>query len=524
MAVILYDQFGREIKKQKAPEKRALAVAPILDSFRDYVTDGLTPERLATIFKEADGGNVSRQAALFEQLEEKDGHLLCERDKRKNIILDLDFEVEPASDDARDIKVAEFIGDFFKNHSDWDDCLVSLQDAVGKGFAAMEIHWDVSEGMAMPGKLEFLEQQRFLFTDNNGLLRRFPLLLSDEHAMGAEIPEWKVLLHQYGGKSGHATRSGIYRVAAWMVLFKHYAIKDWVIFCETYGMPLRLGRYDQGASSEDRAALLAAISSLGTDAAGIISKSTEIEFVEASQGSVKGDLWKMLAEFCNGEISKAILGQTLTADVGESGSYAASKTHDGIRLDLLKADGRAEAATIRNQLIRPMVGFNFGWDTRIPGYFARLDEDEDLDAKASWVEKITRIHQVPASWLNKEFNIPEPKKGELMVGGGGQQQPAPVQLPFAAKLLVAKDRNTAGFTEEQQALEELGDEAIEQTHLDANEQKLLETVRSSASYEEAMEKIIALYPDMDMSSLQAVMEMAAFNAEMFGRKVARDGI
>ena len=89
---ILYDQFGREIKREKRPDRRPLAVAPILDSYRDYVTDGLTPERMAAIFREADRGDMSRQAQLFEQLEEKDGHLVCERDKRKNVILGAGLE------------------------------------------------------------------------------------------------------------------------------------------------------------------------------------------------------------------------------------------------------------------------------------------------------------------------------------------------------------------------------------------------------------------------------------------------
>ncbi len=66
-------------------------------------------------------------------------------------------------------------------------------------------------------------------------------------------------------------------------------MKDWVIFCEVYGMPLRLGKYDPGASKEDKEALAIAVQTLGTDAAGIISKATEIEFLTGMSGSVSGD-------------------------------------------------------------------------------------------------------------------------------------------------------------------------------------------------------------------------------------------
>ncbi|MFR3751469.1 MAG: DUF935 family protein [Enterocloster sp.] len=38
-----------------------------------------------------------------------------------------------------------------------------------------------------------------------------------------------------------------------MYLFKNYDLKDWVSFCEVYGMPLRLGTYDATASEKDKA-------------------------------------------------------------------------------------------------------------------------------------------------------------------------------------------------------------------------------------------------------------------------------
>ena len=65
------------------------------------------------------------------------------------------------------------------------------------------------------------------------------------------------------------------------------------------------------------------------------------------------------------QISKAILGQTLTSDSG-GGSYAQSKTHNDVRHDLTVADCKALASTLRRDLIRPLCIFNFGEDKRIP--------------------------------------------------------------------------------------------------------------------------------------------------------------
>jgi phage gp29-like protein len=144
-------------------------------------------------------------------------------------------------------------------------------------------------------------------------------------------------------------------------------------------MPLRLGKYDAAASPADRDALIQAIRNLGSDAAGVISKATEIEFVEAASRSGGANPYQLMAEFCNREMSKAVLGQTLTTDTtGSTGTYAAAGVHAQVRRDLVDADAQALAATLREQLLRPLVGFNFGWDKPIPWFRFRFEEEEDL--------------------------------------------------------------------------------------------------------------------------------------------------
>lgn len=511
----IYDQFGRPIRQEKKPEQRTLAAAPILNSWREYVADGLTPQRLAAVMKEADAGDVRRQSELFDAIEEKDGHVLGEKGKRQNIILDVPFTVTPASEDARDVKVADFVREFFDNMADYGDVLVSLQDAVGKGFSALEINWDVSEGQALPENLDFIEQKRFLFTDSSGILRHYPLLISDEDMMGAEIPAWKVLFHRYGGKSGHPTRSGIYRVCAWMYLFKNYAIKDWMAFCEVYGMPLRLGRYASGASKNDKDALIAAIQSLGSDAAGIISKDTEIEFVESMKGKATGELFQALADFANKENSKAILGQTLSAEVGDKGSFAAAKVHDGVRVDLLKADSRAIAGTARHQLVRPIVGFNFGWDTPLPKYEAEWKESEDLEHLSTVYKNLVEMGQpVATEHVSERFGVPMPKKGETVL-----QVPA---TSFAAKntFVAAK---SAQYTPEQENIEGLVAETTKQAQ--AAMSGILEPVKkmitSAKSLEDLRDNILQVYSDMDPAELEELIARSIYVADLYGRAVVK---
>jgi phage gp29-like protein len=37
-----------------------------------------------------------------------------------------------------------------------------------------------------------------------------------------------------------------------------------------------------------------------------------------------------------------------------------------VRRDIVQSDADSLAATLQRQLVRPLVGFNFGWDCRLP--------------------------------------------------------------------------------------------------------------------------------------------------------------
>ncbi len=73
-------------------------------------------------------------------------------------------------------------------------------------------------------------------------------------------------------------------------------------------MPLRVGKYEPGTSKADREALVQAVRSLDSDAAGIISKSTEIEFVETRKGSSL-NVYESLTSFREGRCPRQFQGR-----------------------------------------------------------------------------------------------------------------------------------------------------------------------------------------------------------------------
>jgi phage gp29-like protein len=127
------------------------------------------------------------------------------------------------------------------------------------------------------------------------------------------LAPFKFITHITRAKAGLPIRGGLARIAIWCYLFKNYVLKDWVVFAEVYGQPMRLGKYGPGATENDKAALLRAVANIGTDAAAIIPESMAIEFVESRGGGQKPhEMYQKFCEYLDKLLTIGVLGQELT--------------------------------------------------------------------------------------------------------------------------------------------------------------------------------------------------------------------
>lgn len=507
---MILDHNGNPIKsKNTRPEMREIAVATVRDKFTSYPSSGLTPERLACILREADQGDIYRQSELFEEMEEKDPHLFSIMQTRKNTVMGLDWEILPYSDETRDRKIAEFIGDILNNHQDFEDAMLDLLDAIGKGMSTVEIMWAIENSKAVPMQLKWRHQKKFFYDDYDNLR----VLVEENLSTGIEIPPNKFIVNTYKARSGSPSRAGVYRVCAWMYLFKNYTIKDWIAFAEVYGMPIRLGKYEPGSTKEEREILLQAVLQIGSDAAGIISKNTEIQFIEAIKAD--GDVFKNLAQFCNTEMSKAVLGQTMTSDIGNSGSYAASKTHADVRQDILEGDCKSLAKTIKRDLIRPLVLFNFGDVSRLPYLKFHYEKPEDQEKEANKYKTLSEMGlPIATEHIYEKFGVPKPNaKQELL-----QTKTNNLIASKAGQLKPHNEQNS------QQTIDDLADKMLKKGSPIISKilQPYLEAIENADSPEALKETLLSIYGNMDNRELQELVAQGCYTAELFGRWSAND--
>ncbi len=419
--VALLDAWGRPVRRAALRREHA---GPTLTGVRqawigrDHLR-GLTPARLASILREAEvpgDGAEERYLELAEQIEERDLHYLGVLGTRKRQVAQIGVRIEPASDAAMDIDDADLVRPFFQR-GDLEDELIDLLDAIGKGYAVAEIEWETSAHQWMPRRLMRRDPRHFSFDRRSGTSLR---LRADDGGW-IEPPPWTFVFHTAAAKSGLPIRGGLARAAAWSWLAKHATLADWVRFAEAYGQPLRLGRYGPGATDADLATLRRAVRDLGVDAAAVIPDDMNVEFVDgAGTGGPRAELYRDLVTYMDAQISIAVLGQTLTTQEGDSGSYALGQVHNLVRADIERSDARQIAGTLTRDIVVPIVALNRGPRAHYPRAVIERASAPDLAMLADSLQRLVPLGlRVSARQVRDIFGLDAPDSDDEVLGAAG---------------------------------------------------------------------------------------------------------
>lgn len=438
------------------------------------------------------------------------------------------WEITAGEESARGKEIAEFVTGALRG-CNFKQAAQELLQGILYGFFCAEVMWKAEGGRVGIDKIIGKHPRRFAFT----MERELRLLTRDNALAGEETPDRKFITFSHGD-SDNPYGKGLGQKLWWSVWFKKHGIKFWLIFLDKFGMPTGVGKYPAGATTEQKKTLSEAIDAIHSETGVIIPESMAVELLEASRsGNVT---YESLCEYMDKQISKAVLGQTLTTEVS-GGSFAASKTHDDVRMDIKDADAGMLAECLNRSLIRWLVDFNFAGVSQYPTIRFITEKEETLKGLADRDEVlVNKIGvQVDDDYWYDTYNLPRPKSGAKVIRpttpnldqlgtelnaapkttrqeGGGEKAPS----------LFKEGVGGGSFTPEQQALENLADAALTATDLHGNEAEILRIIQQSASYEEAMENLLSFYPLMDMDTLQAGLEKALLHSGIHGRVAVKD--
>jgi hypothetical protein len=357
------------------------------------LSSSATAATVQSAVRAAEGGDVRNLFALYRDLVVSGSHVQAEFSKRKLAVLAQPHNIQPENAaDPDDILAADACRQMISKCENWTDAMTFLLDSalwpvsvVEKIYAPADTRIDEKAGSRLRFRLLRLDpvnhtllcfrqpyaasktetkgdptiegqppwerDLRFYATDSDGTLN-----YSWETSLPAD-PERHVihrghLLVGIRDNWGGPMRGVLY----WW--FLGGLIREWwARTSERYGSPFPVGHTD--ASNKAAVELLQNAFSLATKIGGlVVDHETQIELVEAAIAGA-ADNYERFHNTCNREISKVIVGQTLSGEAQSTGlGSGTSKLQSDVREDIRMFDQLKLGETLRNQVFTPFLRIN----------------------------------------------------------------------------------------------------------------------------------------------------------------------
>jgi phage gp29-like protein len=426
----------------------------------------LTPDGVSAIIVEADGGVMNRLVNLGQESRQRDGHLQSILWTRENAVAKLRLKfVLPDEPTPQETQAGELCREAWdtalggmtradeQETTSQTDMVAHEMGAIFFGYSVSEIDWAKDElGRLMPqgfwpaGPRRFVFRQEdgrlawsdsgSTFTSTTGRARR-----GEDSFTAVDIRKeypGRFIIHQPRVNGDVPMREGLVRVLMWAALFRNWDMRDWLALAEIGWKPWRIGKYKKGTNQENIDRLIDSLQQMTASGVGVFPETTElaVEWPKGSVGggatsgkSAHGELHDVLGE----DMSKAVLGQTLTTEAGARGTKALGQVHQRVREDVRDADSVAMAATLRRDLFAPVVQLNLGPNVRVPAPLFVTDETRDIKTFAEAIKLLGEggVQNIPDRWVRDQTDMPEARDGEAVLAPpGGGAADAPEQPPL----------------------------------------------------------------------------------------------
>lgn len=515
-----------------------------------------TPDQVEMILRGAHAGDVCRTWELFDLMEESWPRLAKNLAELKSALDECDWTVQPwapkgGKPSAEAVRRAGLLDDAIwhcapdptSDENDFEATLRDVADAWGKGISILEMHWaqrPYESGTLVGLRATHWVHPRYYGWPTAGgdtldrlMLRARELPAEARAALGPIHDDWvafppdKFLICIAKSRTAHPISAAMLRTLAWWWCASNFT-SEWLLnLAQIFGVPIRWATYAQGASDEVRRNLEAMLEEMGSTSWGAFPAGTTLELKEGLK-SATDNPQKVVYDVADKVCDLVVLGQTLTSDVGDSGSRALGDVHQGILTGRKKALVAWVTKTLNQQFVPAFCRLNFG-DTRECPYFLMGGEEEE-DAK-SLAERDAILKEklgmeFPKAWAHERHNVPLPKDGEELLGAS---DPDPVPGDPADPKAKAK----AALVQAKSAQEKLAETVLEDlTGVEAKWlagakpffRRLIALAQSKhvtdADFVEALERAQRHIPDLfdklDVKALQDAMERAMGAAAVNG--------
>lgn len=391
---------------------------PNRDEIFQQVVCNITEWDVSVVRAALDDHEVGRfgDSTLLVEAMERNPRIKGALETRSKGVTGLPFEMEPADDSAKAQEIAEDIEARWYSMFPEDVQADVLRTLIEMGFSHSQAVWyrDSKDRKWMPRVTPWVpygtwydefKRAWFSYTQRQGNVQ---LTEGDGRWM----------LFRYS--STRTWMRGVVRCLGIEDSIRGGAVRDWARWSEKHGLPIMGAEIPSAQiNTESAKAFFAALRRIGREGVIKLPKadgdgaSFGLDYIEPKGISWQG--FQKLIDFIANDVSIAILGQTLTTEVSGA-SLAAAKVHELVRQDYIRADVQALSTTIREQLLKLYVLYNYGTEfvelAPWPKWITELPEDRgkratELLAVAQAVEKFAAsAPNVDIDKLLDSFAIP----------------------------------------------------------------------------------------------------------------------
>lgn len=462
-----------------------------------------------------------------------DSHLTSVREQRRAKVKKLEWDLDVGkSTDAATTEIKAILGNV-----DMSSFIDNVLQYFDYGASFIEPYWKYDGRFIVPEKLVGLPNRWFLWNIDNE-----PRFKSTENWLdGIPFPEEKVIITRnvptYDNPYGDAGLSKVY----WPITFKRNGMKWLNIFVEKYAMPWLIAGTAPDLGETQTGELLDSLKNMVQDGIIVVpgyrSDNEIIKMVEPGgrSGSRSSDIYLGMMGYMNSEISKVYVGQTLTTQEGDTGSYAQAKVHEHVADDRRDQD-RIAVEKAGNTLVKLIYRLNFGTGPA-PEFIMR----EPYSVDTSLVERDVKLKSMGVKftedYYKREYNLedgdfeisePEPQEGPGMpFDKKNQNQPGDKPKPGGKPEFSQNFADTVSRFKDQAAVDSFL-ASLKPEQLQEMAEGLLKPVISlieeSNDYSEVMEKLLMTMPYMKAETAEEMLLQGIFVSEAIGRFSADKGV
>lgn len=355
---------------------------------------------------------VFKKAGLTEQVFAEllgDPHIFAKVVDRRSGVLGQEWRVRASGTESAAERAAEVCTqalDRMAAHEQWPlaGSLGQLQEAVLYGYRGLEVLWESGPDGVLPVCLRDIPNRRL---NHDGTQWR--LFTKEDSSAGIELPPRKVLFATHMATSMNPYGEALLSRCYWPWVFKTSGLRWWVTLAEKYGLPWIIAKLGAAADETARQDMLNKLVALVMDAVAVVPEGAELDLKNLS--GVRADVHESLIRLCNAEISKVLVGQTLSTELDGQGSYAATAAHSALRDEIVDAD-RKLVARAMNRLLVWICEVQFGTAEHAP-VFEFVDAEQPPLEWAQVVNTAAQVLQdrVPERWVMDRLGIGDEYRG-----------------------------------------------------------------------------------------------------------------